>query len=128
MNIGLTFVFGASLGWIVVKLLRPQPYIANLVLAICSAGNLGNILLIIIPAICKQNGSPFGDANACSTLGLSYVSYSMAVRVTNNIKILSLLTYNKLISNNITGGSLLCVDVRVSLDTKRCCQIQSSSC
>ncbi|KAG6394396.1 hypothetical protein SASPL_144980 [Salvia splendens] len=79
VNIGLTFVFGASLGWIVVKLLRPQPYIANLILAICSAGNLGNILLIIIPAICKQKGSPFGDANACSTLGLSYVSYSMAV-------------------------------------------------
>ncbi|XP_047973964.1 protein PIN-LIKES 7-like [Salvia hispanica] len=79
VNIGLTFVFGASLGWIVVKLLRPQPYIANLILAICSAGNLGNILLILIPAICKQKGSPFGDANACSTLGLSYVSYSMAV-------------------------------------------------
>ena len=63
VNIGLTFVFGASLGWIVVKLLKPQPYIANLILAVCSAGNLGNILLIIIPAICKQKGSPFGDAN-----------------------------------------------------------------
>ncbi|XP_057784116.1 protein PIN-LIKES 7-like [Salvia miltiorrhiza] len=79
VNIGLTFLFGASFGWIVVKILRPEPHIRNLILAICSAGNLGNILLIIIPAICKENGSPFGDANVCSTIGLSYVSYSMAV-------------------------------------------------
>ncbi|KAG6394395.1 hypothetical protein SASPL_144979 [Salvia splendens] len=79
VNIGLTFLFGASFGWIVVKILKPEPYIRNLILAVCSSGNLGNILLIIIPAICKENGSPFGDANVCSTVGLSYVSYSMAV-------------------------------------------------
>lgn len=79
VNIGLTFLFGASFGWIAVKILRPEPYIQNLIIACCSTGNLGNILLIIIPAICKENGSPFGDANVCSTVGLSYVSYSMAV-------------------------------------------------
>lgn len=78
VNIGLTFLFGASFGWIAVKILRPEPYIQNLILAICSSGNLGNILLIIVPAICKENGSPFGDANICSTVGLSYVSFSMA--------------------------------------------------
>ncbi|KAH6760001.1 Auxin efflux carrier family protein [Perilla frutescens var. hirtella] len=79
VNIGLTFVFGATFGWIAVKMLRPEAHIRNLIIACCSTGNLGNILLIIIPAICKENGSPFGDANVCSTVGLSYVSYSMAV-------------------------------------------------
>ncbi|KAI3462306.1 hypothetical protein Pfo_018969 [Paulownia fortunei] len=42
-------------------------------------GNLGNILLIIIPAICKEDGNPFGDKTVCSTVGLSYVSFSMAL-------------------------------------------------
>ncbi|XP_012844878.1 PREDICTED: uncharacterized protein LOC105964917 [Erythranthe guttata] len=42
-------------------------------------GNLGNILLIIIPAICKENGNPFGDKDVCASVGLSYVSFSMAV-------------------------------------------------
>lgn len=42
-------------------------------------GNLGNILLVIIPAICKEKGTPFGDADLCSSYGLAYASLSMAV-------------------------------------------------
>lgn len=79
VNIGLTFVFGAFLGWLIVKLLRPEPYIGDLIMAVCSAGNLGNILFIIIPAICKEDGNPFGDKTVCSTVGSSYVAMSMAL-------------------------------------------------
>lgn len=39
VNIGLTFIFGATLGWIAVKILKPEPYIQDLIIAICSAGN-----------------------------------------------------------------------------------------
>ena len=46
------------------------------------AGNLGNMFLIMIPAICKEKGSPFGSPDICETLGLGYVSLSMAVGVT----------------------------------------------
>ncbi|VFQ94998.1 unnamed protein product [Cuscuta campestris] len=45
----------------------------------CCEGNLGNLLLIIIPAICEEDGNPFGDKSTCSTIGLSYASYSMAL-------------------------------------------------
>lgn len=79
INVALTFLFGGILGWIVVKLLKPKPHLEGLIIATCSAGNLGNILLIIIPAICTQEGSPFGDHKICSTVGLSYASYSMAL-------------------------------------------------
>ncbi|KAE8707181.1 Kinase superfamily protein isoform 1 [Hibiscus syriacus] len=41
-------------------------------------GNLGNLLLIIVPAICNEDGSPFGDRNVCTAVGLSYSSFSMA--------------------------------------------------
>lgn len=45
------------------------------------AGNLGNFPLIIIPAVCDEDNSPFGDSSVCSTDGESYVALSMAVIV-----------------------------------------------
>ncbi|XWS29117.1 hypothetical protein CRYUN_Cryun24cG0000900 [Craigia yunnanensis] len=42
-------------------------------------GNLGNLLLIVVPAICNEDGSPFGNRNVCSSVGLSYASFSMAL-------------------------------------------------
>ncbi|RLN38944.1 hypothetical protein C2845_PM01G01780 [Panicum miliaceum] len=44
-----------------------------------SPGNWGTIPLMIVPAICNEEGSPFGDTNTCNSLGLSYVSLSMAL-------------------------------------------------
>ncbi|XP_044494485.1 protein PIN-LIKES 5-like isoform X2 [Mangifera indica] len=79
INIGLTFLFGGILGWMVVKILRPQPYLEGLIIATCASGNLGNLLLIIVPAICNEEGSPFGNHNVCSSVGLSYASFSMAL-------------------------------------------------
>jgi len=35
--------------------------------------------IIIIPAICKEKGSPFGDPVLCHKYGMAYVSLSMAV-------------------------------------------------
>ncbi|KAG6596284.1 Protein PIN-LIKES 5, partial [Cucurbita argyrosperma subsp. sororia] len=79
VNIGFTFLFGGILGWIVVKILKPKPYLEGLIIAASSAGNLGNLLLIIIPAICNEDGSPFGGGDTCTSLGLSYASFSMAL-------------------------------------------------
>ncbi|KAI4995339.1 hypothetical protein ZWY2020_035242 [Hordeum vulgare] len=42
-------------------------------------GNWGTIPLMIVPAICNQEDSPFGDADTCKSLGISYVSLSMAL-------------------------------------------------
>lgn len=78
VNIGLTFLIGGILGWIVVKILKPQPHLEGLVIATCSSGNLGNLLLIIVPAICNQDGIPF-DSATCKSVGLSYASFSMAL-------------------------------------------------
>ncbi|GMI68270.1 PIN-LIKES 5 [Hibiscus trionum] len=79
LNIGLTFLVGGILGWIMVKILKPKPYLEGLIITMCSSGNLGNLLLIIVPAICNEDGSPFGDSNVCSAVGLSYASFSMAL-------------------------------------------------
>ncbi|GMY11064.1 protein PIN-LIKES 7-like [Fagus crenata] len=79
MNIGLTFLFGGILGWVVVKILKPKPHLEGLIVATCSSGNLGNLLLIIVPAICNEDGNPFGEKSTCSSVGLSYASFSMAL-------------------------------------------------
>ncbi|KAK8594200.1 hypothetical protein V6N13_126009 [Hibiscus sabdariffa] len=44
-----------------------------------TAGNLGNLLLIVVPAVCREANSPFGDSSACSASGEAYASLSMAV-------------------------------------------------
>ncbi|XP_041017123.1 protein PIN-LIKES 7 [Juglans microcarpa x Juglans regia] len=79
VNIALTFLFGGILGWLVVKILRPKPHLEGLIIATCSSGNLGNLLLIIVPAICNEDGTPFGERNICISVGLSYASFSMAI-------------------------------------------------
>lgn len=78
-NILITFIVGSLFGWIVIQLTKPPPHLRGLILGCCSAGNLGNILLIIIPAVCKEKGSPFGDSDRCTTYGMAYVSLSMAI-------------------------------------------------
>ncbi|NP_001242102.1 uncharacterized protein LOC100791609 [Glycine max] len=79
VNILLTFIIGSALGWILIKLTRAPKHLEGLILGVCSAGNLGNLPIIIIPAICKDKGSPFGDSNVCYQYGMAYASLSMAV-------------------------------------------------
>ncbi|GLT35301.1 hypothetical protein SLA2020_097680 [Shorea laevis] len=78
-NVLITFVVGSVLGWIVIQCTRPPSHLRGLIVGCCAGGNLGNMLLIIIPAVCKEKGSPFGAPDVCYTYGMGYVSLSMAV-------------------------------------------------
>ncbi|KAJ8771061.1 hypothetical protein K2173_023386 [Erythroxylum novogranatense] len=79
VNILLTFVIGSALAWILIKIAKTPPHLQGIVIGCCSAGNLGNLLLIIVPAVCEESNSPFGDATLCATYGKAYASLSMAV-------------------------------------------------
>ncbi|CAH2051435.1 unnamed protein product [Thlaspi arvense] len=79
VNMGLTFLIGGILGWMVVKILKPPPYLEGLIVATCSSGNMGNLPIILVPAICDEDKSPFGNRSVCRTVGLSYASFSMAL-------------------------------------------------
>lgn len=79
VNILLTFIIGSALAWILVKITRAPQHLRSLIIGSCAAGNLGNMLLIIIPAVCDEDNSPFGDSSVCSTDGESYAALSMAV-------------------------------------------------
>lgn len=79
VNILLTFIIGSALGWVLVKITRTPEHLHGLVIGSCAAGNLGNLLLIIIPAVCEESNSPFGDNLTCSANGQGLVSLSMAI-------------------------------------------------
>ncbi|KAE8038503.1 hypothetical protein FH972_011005 [Carpinus fangiana] len=79
LNILLTFLIGTALAWILIKITRIPQHLQGLVIGCCSAGNLGNLPLIIIPAVCEEENSPFGDSSVCSTDGETYAALSMAV-------------------------------------------------
>lgn len=79
VNIGIIFLIGGSLGWIAVKILRPERHLEGVVIGSCSAANLGNLVLILVPAVCNEAASPFGDSALCRARGLSYVSMSMSL-------------------------------------------------
>ncbi|XP_061346097.1 protein PIN-LIKES 7-like isoform X2 [Gastrolobium bilobum] len=79
VNVGLTFLIGGILGWILVKLLKPNLKVEGLIIAACSSGNMGNLPLVIIPAICDEKGGPFGARDVCHNNAFSYASFSMAL-------------------------------------------------
>lgn len=79
INIFLTFVIGSAFGWVIIQITKAPHQIRGLILGSCAAGNLGNMLLITVPATCKEKGSPFGTPDACSKYGLAYASLSMAI-------------------------------------------------
>jgi len=43
------------------------------------AGNLGNLPLMVVPAICREKSNPFGDETVCYKNGMAYASLSLAV-------------------------------------------------
>lgn len=89
-----------------------------------SIGNLRDMLLIIIPAICKENGSPFGDKNVCTTLGLSYVSFTMAVRLFSIWSCNTSKMFCFDFVNYVLARRLLHMDLYFPLNTKSCeCKI-----
>ncbi|KAL0361919.1 UNVERIFIED_CONTAM: protein PIN-LIKES 1 [Sesamum radiatum] len=79
INILLTFIIGTILGWGVIQITRTPSHLRGLVIGCCAAGNLGNLFLIIIPAVCKERASPFGNADVCYEHGMAYASLSMAI-------------------------------------------------
>lgn len=79
INIGVTFLCGGILGWVAVKLIKPKPHLEGIIIAMCSTGNYANLLVIMVPAMCTDDGSPFGDRSVCKARGLSYASFSMAL-------------------------------------------------
>ncbi|KAE8670655.1 Auxin efflux carrier family protein isoform 1 [Hibiscus syriacus] len=79
VNIFITYIIGSALAWVLIRITKTPKHLQGMVIGCCSGGNMGNLLLILIPAICKESNNPFGDSSICSTNAEAYASLSMAI-------------------------------------------------
>ncbi|KAK8643312.1 hypothetical protein V6N13_012615 [Hibiscus sabdariffa] len=79
MNILITFIIGSALAWLLIKITKTPKHLQGMVIGCCSAGNLGNLPLILVPAVCEEPNNPFGDSSTCSSNAGAYASLSLAV-------------------------------------------------
>ncbi|OMO65689.1 Auxin efflux carrier [Corchorus capsularis] len=80
VNIFISCIIGSAFGWILVKITKTPKQLHGLVIACSSAANLGNMLLIILPALCEEKDSPFAHSSSCSAYGEAYASLSLAIQ------------------------------------------------
>ncbi|KAK8485397.1 hypothetical protein V6N11_037094 [Hibiscus sabdariffa] len=79
VNVVLGAISGSIIGYIVVTLVKPPyPYFKFSVIQI-AIGNIGNVPLVLIAALCRDTSNPFGDTETCSTQGTAYISFGQWV-------------------------------------------------
>ncbi|URE24457.1 auxin efflux carrier component [Musa troglodytarum] len=79
VNIILATISGSLVGLVVASIVRPpRPYIKFTIINI-GIGNIGNIPLVLIAALCRDKSNPFGDSDKCSQDGNAYISFGQWV-------------------------------------------------
>ncbi|KAE8098975.1 hypothetical protein FH972_016994 [Carpinus fangiana] len=79
MNVILGSMSGSLIGFIVASLVRPPyPFFKFTIIQI-GVGNIGNVPLVLIAALCRDKSNPFGDSETCSTDGTAYISFGQWV-------------------------------------------------
>ncbi|KAK4766717.1 hypothetical protein SAY87_008359 [Trapa incisa] len=75
MNIVLATISGSVIGFIVASIVHPPyPFFKFTIIQI-GIGNIGNVPLVLIAALCRDRNNPFGDSDKCSTDGTAYISF-----------------------------------------------------
>ncbi|KAJ9185525.1 hypothetical protein P3X46_005152 [Hevea brasiliensis] len=79
MNVVLGATSGSLIGFIVAYIVRPPyPFFKFTIIQI-GIGNIGNVPLVLIAALCRDKSNPFGDSEKCSTDGTAYISFGQWV-------------------------------------------------
>ncbi|KAL2634479.1 hypothetical protein R1flu_005958 [Riccia fluitans] len=79
VNVLLGSIVGCTIGYIVALLVKPLPEFFNFTVVMIGIGNIGNIPLVLIGAICHDPNNPFGDVDKCNSDGVAYISFGQWV-------------------------------------------------
>ncbi|XP_019098306.1 PREDICTED: protein PIN-LIKES 6 isoform X2 [Camelina sativa] len=75
VNVVLGTISGSIIGFIVATIIRPPyPYFKFTIIQI-GVGNIGNVPLVLLAALCRDTSNPFGDSEKCSIDGTAYISF-----------------------------------------------------
>ncbi|XP_070006531.1 protein PIN-LIKES 6 [Nicotiana tabacum] len=79
VNVVIATISGSIIGLIVATIVRPPyPYFKFTIIQI-GIGNIGNVPLVLIAALCRDKENPFGDYEKCSRDGNAYISFGQWV-------------------------------------------------
>lgn len=79
VNIVLGSISGSLIGLAVATVARPPHPFFKFTIVQIGIGNIGNIPLVLIAALCRDKSNPFGDSNKCSQDGTAYISFGQWV-------------------------------------------------
>ncbi|XP_023728404.1 protein PIN-LIKES 6 [Lactuca sativa] len=78
-NVILATISGSLIGLLVACIVRPPyPYFKFTIIHI-GIGNIGNVPLVLIAALCRDKSNPFGDSATCTRDGNAYISFGQWV-------------------------------------------------
>ncbi|KAL5711550.1 Protein PIN-LIKES 6 [Ranunculus cassubicifolius] len=78
-NVLLASISGSLIGLLVATVVRPPyPFFKFTIIQI-GIGNIGNVPLVLIAALCRDKSNPFGEYNKCSQDGTAYISFGQWV-------------------------------------------------
>lgn len=79
VNIVLASISGSLIGFIVALLVRPPKDYFKFTIVQIGIGNIGNVPLVLIGAVCGDKNNPFGDSETCNQMGSAYISFGQWV-------------------------------------------------
>lgn len=79
VNVIIATISGSTIGFIVASIVQPPyPYFKFTIIQI-GIGNIGNVPLVLIAALCRDKSNPFGDSAKCKQDGNAYISFGQWV-------------------------------------------------
>ncbi|XP_021767547.1 protein PIN-LIKES 6-like [Chenopodium quinoa] len=78
-NVILATISGSLIGLLVATIIRPPYPFFKFTVVHIGIGNIGNVPLVLIAALCRDKSNPFGDSDKCSQDGTAYISFGQWV-------------------------------------------------
>ncbi|KAL2541277.1 Auxin efflux carrier family protein [Abeliophyllum distichum] len=78
-NVVLATISGSIIGLVVASIVRPPYPFFKFTIIHIGIGNIGNVPLVLIAALCRDKSNPFGDTDKCSQDGNAYISFGQWV-------------------------------------------------
>lgn len=78
-NVVLATISGSIIGLIVASIVRPPYPFFKFTIIHIGIGNIGNVPLVLIAALCRDKSNPFGDSDKCSQDGNAYIAFGQWV-------------------------------------------------
>ncbi|CAM8913769.1 unnamed protein product [Rhodiola kirilowii] len=79
VNVILGSISGSVIGFIVASVARPPYPFFKFTIVQIGIGNIGNVPLVLISALCRDKSNPFGDSDKCSRDGTAYITFGQWV-------------------------------------------------